>query len=108
MRSRSNGPCQTDMKTLKSFYKTVRPWGWWEPVLKELHKEESTLKKNNDFWNDMFNCVVGIVWQSSMIVMPIYLVIRDYPKGLIALGVFAITSMILKFTWLDKVKQITN
>jgi SSS family solute:Na+ symporter len=56
----------------------------------------------------MFNCVVGIVWQSSMIVMPIYLVIRDYPKGLIALGVFAITSMILKFTWLDKVKQITN
>lgn len=98
----------TDMKTLKSFYKTVRPWGWWEPVLKELHKEESTLKKNNDFWNDMFNCVVGIVWQSSMIVMPIYLVIRDYPKGLIALGVFAITSMILKFTWLDKVKQITN
>ncbi|MBT4916760.1 MAG: Na+:solute symporter, partial [Formosa sp.] len=22
----------TDMKTLKSFYRTVRPWGWWGPV----------------------------------------------------------------------------
>jgi len=98
----------TDMKTLKSFYKTVRPWGWWTPVYKELLKEESTLKKNTDFWNDMFNCAIGIVWQSSMIVMPIYFVIRDYPKGLIALSVFAITSLILKFTWLDKVKQITD
>jgi hypothetical protein len=43
-----------------------------------------------------------------MIVMPIYFVIRDYPKGLIALSVFVITSLILKFTWLDKVKQITD
>jgi SSS family solute:Na+ symporter len=98
----------TDMKTLKSFYKTVRPWGWWGPVYKELLKENDTLKKNTDFWNDMFNCAVGIVWQSSMIVMPIYFVIRDYPKGFIALVVFAITSLILKFTWLDKVKQITD
>ena len=98
----------TDMKTLKSFYKTVRPWGWWGPVYKELLKEESTLKKNTDFWYDMFNCAIGIVWQSSMIVMPIYFVIRDYPKGLIALVVFAITTLILKFTWLDKVNKITD
>ena len=98
----------TDMKTLKSFYKTVRPWGWWGPIYKELLKEDGKLKKNTNFWNDMFNCAVGIVWQSSMIVMPIYFVIRDYPKGLIALSVFAITSLILKFTWLDKVKQITD
>ena len=98
----------TDMKTLKSFYKTVRPWGWWGPIYKELLKEDGKLKKNTNFWNDMFNCAVGIVWQSSMIVMPIYFVIRDYPKGLFALSVFAITSLILKFTWLDKVKQITD
>lgn len=98
----------TEMKTLKSFYKTVRPWGWWGPVYKELLKEESTLKKNTDFWYDMFNCAIGIVWQSSMIVMPIYFVIRDYPKGLIALVVFAMTTLILKFTWLDKVNKITD
>lgn len=98
----------TDMKTLKSFYKTVRPWGWWGPIYKELLKEDGKLNKNTNFWNDMFNCAVGIVWQSSMIVMPIYFVIREYPKGLIALSVFVITSLILKFTWLDKVKQITD
>jgi hypothetical protein len=96
------------MKTLKSFYRTVRPWGWWGPVFNELKKEENTLNKNTDFWSDMFNCVIGVIWQSSMIVMPIYFVIRDYPKGYIALMVFAITSLILKFTWLDKVKQIQD
>ena len=98
----------TDMKTLKSFYRTVRPWGWWGAVFNELKKEENTLNKNTDFWSDMFNCVIGVIWQSSMIVMPIYFVIRDYPKGYIALMVFAITSLILKFTWLDKVKQIQD
>ena len=98
----------TDMNTLKSFYKTVRPWGWWGPVFDKLKKEDNMLNKNTNFWSDMLNCVIGIIWQSSMIVMPIYFVIRDYPKGYIALLVFAFTSLILKFTWLDKIKKILD
>ena len=98
----------TDMQTLKSFYKSVRPWGWWQPVYQELIKEDESIKKNSDFWNDMLNCAIGIVWQSSMIVLPIYFVIRDYPKTIIALTVFIITSIILKFTWLDKIRKIEN
>jgi len=98
----------TEINTLKSFYKSVRPWGWWDPVYKEILKEDDRIKKNTDFLKDMLNCAIGIVWQSSMIVLPIYFVIRDYPKALIALVVFAITSIILKFTWLDKVKNLTE
>ena len=98
----------TEMNTLKSFYKSVRPWGWWRPVYNELLKEDSNFQKNTDFWKDMLNCVIGIIWQSSMIVMPIYFVIRDYPKATISLLVFVITSIILKFTWFDKVKKISN
>ena len=98
----------TEMNTLKSFYKSVRPWGWWKPVYNELLKEDSNFQKNTDFWKDMLNCVIGIIWQSSMIVMPIYFVIRDYPKAIISLLVFVITSIILKFTWFDKVKKISN
>ena len=96
------------MSTLKSFYKTVRPWGWWSPVHKELLKEDNDIKTNTDFWKDMLNCGIGIIWQSSMIIMPIYFVIRDYPKAIISLVVFLITSVILKYTWLDKVKKIDN
>lgn len=96
------------MKVLKSFYSNVHPWGFWKPVLNELKKENPAMTKNSDFWYDMMNCMIGIVWQSSMIVVPIYFVIRDYPKAYISLAVFLLTSIILKFTWLDKVKKIPN
>ena len=98
----------TNMEMLKSFYKNVRPWGWWKPVRKELQAEDPQVKKNHDFGRDMLNCIIGIVWQSSMILLPIYLVIRDYPKMGISLLVFAITSLILKYTWLDKVKSYSE
>ncbi|MFD1094918.1 sodium:solute symporter family protein [Salegentibacter chungangensis] len=98
----------TNMRTLKSFYKNVRPWGLWKPVLKELQKEEGEIEKNKDFGIDMLNCLVGIIWQSSMILLPIFLVVRDYPKAGISLLVFGISSLILKFTWLDKVKNYAN
>ncbi len=56
----------------------------------------------------MMNCVIGIVWQSSMILLPIFFIIKDYPKAIIALIVFLVTTTILKFTWLDKVRKITD
>ncbi|ALJ04190.1 sodium:solute symporter [Pseudalgibacter alginicilyticus] len=96
----------TNMKTLKEFYFNVRPWGWWKPVYNVLKIENDAVTKNKDFVSDMLNCSVGIIWQSSMILLPIYFMIRDYPKTLITLLVFMVTSVILKFTWLDKVRKI--
>jgi len=96
----------TSMKTLKEFYANVRPWGWWHPVYKNLKAEDSTFKKNTDFSKDMLNCIIGIIWQSSMILLPVYFMIRDYPKTLLTLLVFVITSVILKFTWLNKVRKL--
>ncbi|MBJ2172830.1 Na+:solute symporter [Aureibaculum sp. A20] len=98
----------TDMNVLKAFYKNVRPWGWWRPVLTELKKDDVTIEKNNHFSLDMLNVLIGIVWQSSMIVLPIYFMIRDYQNTLIALVIFVITSVILKYTWLDKVRKIKD
>jgi len=95
----------TPMETLKAFYANVRPWGWWKPVYNALQKDDSAVTQNKDFVSDMLNCVVGVVWQSSMILLPIYFLIRDFPKTWTALLVFGITTLILKFTWLDKVKK---
>jgi SSS family solute:Na+ symporter len=98
----------TDMEVLKSFYSNVRPWGFWHPVYKELKAEDQTFEKNKDFGLDMMNCAIGIVWQSSMILLPIFFIIRDYPKAIVALIVFLVTMAILKFTWLDKVRKIAD
>lgn len=96
----------TDMEVLKSFYSNVRPWGFWTPVYKQLKAEDQSFQKNNDFYLDMMNCVIGIIWQSSMILLPIYFIIRDYPKAAVALVVFLVTTTVLKFTWLDRVRKI--
>ena len=98
----------TDMAVLKSFYKNVRPWGWWRPVYQELKNEDEGITPNREFGIDMINCAIGIIWQSSMIVLTIYLVIRDYPKAFVAFVVFLVASIILKYTWLDRVNKIAN
>lgn len=98
----------TDMTVLKSFYKNVRPWGWWRPVYQELKNEDDGITPNREFGIDMINCAIGIIWQSSMIVLPIYLVIRDYPKSFAAFVVFLVCSVILKYTWLDRVNKMAD
>ncbi|MBC9797842.1 sodium:solute symporter family protein [Sinomicrobium weinanense] len=95
----------TDRETLKNFYSNIRPWGWWKPVYKQLREEGAEVEKNKDFGMDMLNCAIGIVWQSSMILLPVFFMVRDYPKALLWFAIFAVTSAILKFTWLDKVRK---
>ncbi|MEH6679168.1 MAG: sodium:solute symporter family protein [Sediminicola sp.] len=98
----------TDIGVLRSFYRDVRPWGWWGPVLRDLKDTDSTVKGNGDFWWDMMNCGIGIIWQSSMIVLPIYFMVRDYPNAGIAFVAFIGSSIILKFTWLDRVRKLPD
>jgi hypothetical protein len=57
------------------FYRRVRPWGFWGPVLKKVLAEDPGFKRNKDFFRDMFNIAVGIVWQVSLVALP--LVHRD-------------------------------
>jgi len=94
-----------DMKVLKSFYKNVRPWGFWKPVLKEVQKEDSTFKPNDMFGRDMLNVVIGIVWQMALVVWPIFLMIKKWDALALSLAVVAITSLALKFLWYDSLKK---
>jgi Na+/proline symporter len=86
---------------LMDFYRRVRPWGFWGPVLKKVLAEDPAFERNKDFPRDMFNIVVGIVWQVSLVVLPLYVVIQEFSRAAMALAVIAATSAILKFTWYD-------
>ena len=92
-------------EVLKKFYSTVRPWGFWEPIYIKVKAEQPEFKKNLDFKRDMINSVVGIAWQMSMLVMPIYLVIREYISLSVALGVFVLTSLFLKAYWYNRLEN---
>jgi len=90
-----------DDAVLKDFYRRVRPWGFWGPVLKKVLAEEPGFKRNKDFGRDMFNIVVGIVWQVSLVVLPLYIVIQEFDRAAITAAIILGTSVILKFTWYD-------
>ena len=94
---------ETD-EVLKSFYRTVRPWGFWQPVYEKCRADDPTIQPNRDFWRDWFNIVVGLVWEMSMVALQIFLVIQQPRKTWISLFVFVLTSAILKFTWYDKLE----
>ena len=90
---------------LKNFYSTVRPWGFWDPIYKKVLTDQPDFKKNTNFKRDMANSIIGIAWQMSMLVMPIYLVIREYISLAVTLGVFLVTSFLLKIYWYDKLED---
>ncbi|MCC9167012.1 sodium:solute symporter family protein [Pontibacter harenae] len=92
----------TDMDTLKSFYKNVRPWGFWKPVADVVKAENPNIKENNGFWLDAFNVVIGVLGQMCLTVAPIYLVIGMHTELYITLGILLVVCVILKKTWWDK------
>jgi len=94
-----------DDEVLKSFYRRVRPWGFWGPILEKVRREDPAFQPNRDFWRDMFNIAVGICWQTSLVALPVFIVIRKFQGALIAAGIVAVTAVILKFTWYDNLER---
>jgi Na+/proline symporter len=94
-----------DDAVLIDFYRRVRPWGFWGPVLKKVLAEDPGFKRNKDFLRDMFNIAVGIVWQVSLVALPLYIVLQEFDRAGIALAVILGTSAILKFTWFDHLTE---
>jgi hypothetical protein len=97
-----------DDEVLKDFYRRVRPWGFWGPILKKVQQEDPSFQRNKDFFRDMFNVVVGIVWQIALVALPIYIVTWRLRTAAIASGVVALTSIILKFTWYNHLKELEH
>jgi SSS family solute:Na+ symporter len=94
-----------DDEVLKDFYRRVRPWGFWGPIYRKVLAEDPAFKRNKDFPRDMFNVAVGIVWQVALVVLPMYVVIREFQRAAITLAIVLATSAILKFTWYDHLER---
>ncbi|MES2851188.1 MAG: sodium:solute symporter family protein [Bacteroidota bacterium] len=95
----------TDEATLKIFYSTVRPWGFWKPVHEMVIKENPLFEANKRFGLDMFNVVLGIIAQLCMTILPMYIVLWMKLPLLVTIIILAIVIIILKKTWWDKLED---
>jgi Na+/proline symporter len=92
----------TDDKTLIAFYRNVRPWGFWGPIRRKVLALDPSFQENRNFRLDMFNVVVGTIWQTSLVLLPMYVVLLNWRAAGIVAGVVVVTSVILKKSWYDR------
>jgi SSS family solute:Na+ symporter len=95
----------TDEETLKTFYRTVRPWGFWGPIRRQVEAENPGFKHNTNFKRDMVNVVVGTVWQTALVVLPIYFVLMKWTPVAVSAVIVAVTMIFLKKNWYDKLEE---
>ena len=62
-----------------------------------MAKIEIKLKKN--FKRDAFNVAIGIIWQCTLTIIPMYLVVREQLGLWSSITLLLITTLILRKTW---------
>ena len=95
----------TDAAVLQSFYKTVRPWGFWGPVLAQVQAQDPTFRPNRNFGRNMFNIVLGIIAQLCLTILPMYLLLSQHVPLAITVVVLIVIILILKKTWWNRLSD---
>jgi SSS family solute:Na+ symporter len=94
-----------DEATLVNFYKQVRPWGFWEPVYQKVIIDNPEFRKNTQAARDLSNVFVGVVWQTSLRLIPLFLVVYEFTSLWVAIGLSIVTTWFLKINWYDKLEE---
>lgn len=95
-------------RVLMRFYMQVRPWGFWKPVLKKVREFYPDFEPNRNFRRDAINVVIGVIWQTSIVTVPIALVAQQHTILAAALSIVLVTSLTLKFTWWNKLDMLSK
>ena len=91
-----------DEEILKDFYKTVHPWGFWKPIVEKIKAEDPGFEPDTGCARHWFNVTVGIIWQVTLVTLPVYIVIQN-PRGIAGtLVILVATTLILKKSWFDQ------
>lgn len=94
-----------DDATLMKFYRQVRPWGFWQPVCEKLLRDDPQFRKNTHAARDLSNVAIGIVWQTSLVLIPVFLIVFRWTSMWVAVVVAVVTTFLLKRNWYDTLDQ---
>ena len=95
----------TEEKVLVDFYRNVRPWGFWKPILEKVVAEDPGFKKNTDFGRDMVNIVVATTAQILLVLIPFYIILGRYRWLGIVIGGLVLCGIFLKRFWYDNMDR---
>jgi SSS family solute:Na+ symporter len=95
----------TEAAVLQHFYRTVRPWGFWGPVLAEVQAQEPGFQPNRNFGRNMVNVVLGIIAQLGLTILPMYLLLRQHGALALTVALLVVIGFILKKTWWNRLSD---
>lgn len=95
----------TEDAVLISFYKTVRPWGFWKPIHEKVLATDPSFIGNNNFKLDMFNVVIGIIGQLCFTLLPMYFILNMQQPLWITIAAIIVIVFILKRTWWNRLEN---
>jgi Na+/proline symporter len=95
----------TEINTLKKFYITVRPWGFWGEIHNKVIAENPAFEKNKHFKRNIFNVMIGMAGQMCLTILPMYIVLWMKLPLIITIILLIIIIIILKKTWWDKLSE---
>ena len=87
-------------ETLRTFYRTVRPFGMWRPVRIAcgLSRRELTDPAESP-WRMVGNTLIACCGVTGLYLFPMYLVGHWYGRAGVWFGVFLVAAIVLYFTW---------
>ena len=95
----------TEDAVLISFYKTVRPWGFWKPIHEKILAIDPSFIGNKNFKLDMFNVVIGIIGQLCFTLLPMYFILNMQQPLWITIAAIIVIVFILKRTWWNRLEN---
>ncbi len=95
----------TDTEVLKEFYRTVKPWGFWNPIKLMVAAEDPSFVPNTYFKRDMFNVALGIIGQLCLTILPMYLVLMMKTELFVTIVLLTAIAFTLKKTWWNKLEN---
>jgi len=88
----------TDQETLVSFWRRIKPFGFWSPVIKEIG-EDSVREIRLQNIIDILNVPFGIGWHICGVVVVISLLLHKWTTAGIGAVVYVFLTTLLYFTW---------
>jgi len=94
----------TDRRVLQMFFHTVRPFGFWGPVRREVEAEEPTPKREKLRFG-FLAVFFGIPWMIALYLLPMYAIIRMWRNAGICAGVLIAFGVALHSVWYKRLPQ---
>lgn len=88
----------TERGVLEHFYRTTKPFGIWGPLRKRLAPEE-TAAMSREHKYDLISLPFALFWQLTMLMLPLFLVVKQFRASAAAAIILAVSLGGLYFFW---------